>query len=54
LFDILLLLLLSVPVQVIVWNDSSPVINDLQHYPFQEPGTRLQLPGYPDPVFTFT
>ena len=26
------------------------VIGDLQHYPFQEPGTRLQLPGYPDPV----
>ena len=27
--------------------------SDLQHYPFQEPGTRLQLPGYPDPVSNF-
>jgi len=26
--------------------------SDLQHYPFQEPGTRLWLPGYPDPVST--
>jgi len=24
--------------------------SDLQQHPFQEPGTRLQLPGYPDPV----
>jgi len=24
---------------------------DLHHYPFLEPGTRLQLPGYPLPGF---
>jgi len=27
--------------------------SDLQHYPFQEPGIWLQLPGYPNPVLTF-
>ena len=25
--------------------------SDLHHYPFLEPGTRLQLPGYPLPGF---